>query len=156
MCQSIGIQNCIQKLGHFIGKKLILLVCFSAICVGLPRLVPFRNDTVWLLKGFQVLISQFCALLFYFPQLTEIDDGFVDRFAICSPKVRLLQATNHFQFFTAAQLNINIPICSIFIKCGMYQVFAQRLTYMCTCICISCVVMINGSNGHLHTQRLNR
>ena len=26
----------------------------------------------------------------HYPQLTEIDDGFVDRFAICSPKVRLL------------------------------------------------------------------
>ena len=26
----------------------------------------------------------------HYPQLTEIDDEFVDRFAICSPKVRLL------------------------------------------------------------------
>lgn len=26
----------------------------------------------------------------HYPQLIEIDDGFVDRFAICSPRVRLL------------------------------------------------------------------
>ena len=31
-------------------------------------------------------------------------------------------------FFTAAQLNTDIQISSIFIKCGMCQVFAQQVT----------------------------
>ena len=42
-------------------------------------------------------------------------------------------ATNHFNFFTVAQLHINIPISSlisIFIKCGMCLVFSQWVTYI--------------------------
>ena len=41
------------------------------------------------------------------------------------------QLTDQFHFFTAAQLNLNILIfgfTSIFIKCGICQVFAQQVT----------------------------